>query len=111
MDIDLNKNRESLIEKDKTVKLICEKAVQFFQKMPSFEISDAIDGLAELYEKGLVDVLPDVAMNVAFLNTESIFQLAESAIEKIFLNALNIIAFPYTELCIFLTPQLIEAWS
>lgn len=106
MDIDLNGNRESLIVKDKTVDLICEKAVQFFQKMPSAEIFDAIDSLAELYEKGFVDVLPDVAMNVAILNTNSIFQLAESAIEKIFLNALNIIAFPYVELCIFLTPQL-----
>ena len=105
MSIDLNARRESLTDWDKTLTIICEKAITFLTEMPSEEISDALDEVVHFYENGISDQSPTVAMNIGILNLRSIFQYTQSPIEKIFLNALNILAFPYNEVCIFFTAQ------
>lgn len=105
MSIDLNVGREDLTNFGKTITIICEKAVTFFQEMPSEEIADAIDEVVHFYESGISGISPAMAMNVVLLNLNAIFRFAESPIEKIFLNAFNILAFPFNEVCIFFTAQ------
>jgi hypothetical protein len=64
---------------------------------------DVVKELAGMVKTGNGDFSPSLVIHMLMFNIEAIFKFAESPIERIFLNSLNFIAFPYKEVFIQFT--------
>lgn len=106
--LDLNRTKESLTNMDKTYDIIFEIIRSKLNTPVSGDILDALHEMIEIDKVGS-DEIPEslIAHNLMF-NAAAIFEFAESPIEKIFLNALNIISFPFKEVFIQFTHESVD---
>lgn len=93
--LDLNQVKNSLINEEQTL-ILLDKVIE--EKLGEVKLCDLIDAVQELVEidkVGSGEASECLAAYMLLFNTQAIFKFAESPIEKIFLNALNIHTFPY----------------
>lgn len=101
--IDLNRYREALTDEAGTWGLAIEIAQAMVSPRPLGSPDDAVQELAEIFKTGSKEFSPSLVIKMLEFNIEAIFKFAESPIERIFLNSLNFIAFPYNEVFIQFT--------
>ncbi len=98
--LDLNQVKKELTDEEQTMKILS-RVIE--EKLGDFELVDVIDAVQELVEidkVGSGEASECLAAHILLDNTQAIFKYAESPIEKIFLNALNIHTFPYRKVFI-----------
>ena len=98
--LNLNLVREELTSEERTY-LLLDQVIE--EKLGEFALADVVDAVQELVEidkVGSGEVSGSLASCILLFNTEAIFKYAESPIEKIFLNALNIHTFPFRRVLI-----------
>ena len=102
--IDLNRYREALADEAGTWRLAIEIAEATVSPRPlDNDPEDVVKELAEFVKTGNREFSPSLVIHMLMFNIEAIFKFAESPIERIFLNSLNFIAFPYNEVFIQFT--------
>lgn len=105
---DLKSCTSMLTEESGTVEIIAELLDAHYPTFPPGDVEDALQDLVNIEHAGTREVSPSLVSHILLFNTEAIFTFAESPIEKIFLNALNIIAFPYNDIYLQFTHYLVD---
>src|SRR5947209_19730923 len=95
--MNLNEVKKALMNEDQTFLLLDQVVEEQFGKFPLGSLTEAVQELVEIDKVGSGEVSESLVIHLLVFNTQAIFKLAESPIEKIFLNTLNILSFPYRE--------------
>jgi hypothetical protein len=95
MEIDLKRYREDLTDKALTASLVLKIVKENYGEIQKSTLRDALIDLAFQYNRESRIITKNLSIFNFLLNTEVVFDYAASPIEKIFLNSLNIISFPY----------------
>lgn len=98
MSIDLNRDKELLTNENQTAYLLEKIVEKNFGKPIIGSVIDAVQELVEIDKVGSKEVSESLSIVMLLFNTEAIFKYAQSPIEKIFLNTLNILSFPYKDI-------------